>query len=183
MYSIQPSQQSLYHTQANAFPSQPKSTNNWTKVSYKPVRSSHDEIETKTEHSKGSDYILNQPSTSNFYTAQLDEKREDQQHKTCPVNMPKPPPMYINGIKNISPLINLLQQIAKQQYEIKALAENQVKVQSKISECYGTAVKTSVEKQREFHTYKLEEEISYKVVLKISTTPSTLRKSKPKLRN
>jgi hypothetical protein len=35
MYSSQPSQQSQYHTQANAFPSQPELNNNWTKVSHK----------------------------------------------------------------------------------------------------------------------------------------------------
>jgi hypothetical protein len=35
----------------------------------------------------------------------------------------------------------------------------------------------------EIHAYKIKEEISYKVVLKKCTTPSTLRKSKPKLRN
>jgi hypothetical protein len=58
--------------------------------------------------------------------------------------MPKPS-IYITGIKNISPLIHLLEQRAKQQYEIKAFADNQVKVQPKISECYGTTVKTDYE--------------------------------------
>jgi hypothetical protein len=38
--------------------------------------------------------------------------------------MPKSPPIYITDVKNISPLIQLLEQIAKQQYEIKALADN-----------------------------------------------------------
>jgi hypothetical protein len=37
--------------------------------------------------------------------------------------MPKPPPIYITDVKNISPPIQLLEQIAKQQYEIKALAD------------------------------------------------------------
>jgi hypothetical protein len=35
----------------------------------------------------------------------------------------KPPPVYITDVKNIS-LIQLLGQIANQQYEIKALADN-----------------------------------------------------------
>jgi hypothetical protein len=38
--------------------------------------------------------------------------------------MPKPPPIYITDIKNISPLLQLLEQIAKRQYEVKALADN-----------------------------------------------------------
>jgi hypothetical protein len=48
--------------------------------------------------------------------------------------MPKPPAIYITHIKNISPLIHLLEKIAKQQYEIKALADNHVTVQPKTSE-------------------------------------------------
>jgi hypothetical protein len=46
--------------------------------------------------------------------------------------MPKPSPKYRTDVKNISPLIQLLEQIAKQQYEIKALADNQFRVQYKI---------------------------------------------------
>jgi hypothetical protein len=45
-------------------------------------------------------------------------------HKASPENTPKPPPIYINGVKNTSPLIQLLEQIVKQQYKIKALADN-----------------------------------------------------------
>jgi hypothetical protein len=56
--------------------------------------------------------------------------------------------------------MQLLEQIAKQQYEIKALADNQVKVQPK------TEAKTKAEKHIEFYTYKFKEERSYRVVLK-----------------
>jgi hypothetical protein len=48
---------------------------------------------------------------------------------------------FITGVKNISPLILLLEEIAKQQYEIKALAETQVKFQPKNSAHYGIIVK------------------------------------------
>jgi hypothetical protein len=41
------------------------------------------------------------------------------------------PPIHITDIKNISPLIQLLDKIAKQQYEIIALTDNKVKVQPK----------------------------------------------------
>jgi hypothetical protein len=50
-------------------------------------------------------------------------------------------------VKNISPLTELLEDIAKQQYKFKALADNQVKFQSRISECYGTMVKRLAEKR------------------------------------
>jgi hypothetical protein len=78
--------------------------------------------------------------------------------------MPKPPPIYITDIQNISPLIQLLEQIAQQQYEIKA--GNQVKVQTKTSESYRIIIKALAEKRTHFHTYKLKDERSYRTVLK-----------------
>jgi hypothetical protein len=97
--------------------------------------------------------------------------------------MPKPPPTSITDVTNISPLLQLLEQIAKQQYKIKALADNQVNIQPKTSEFYITNIKSLAKKRPQFHTHKLKEERRYKVVLKIYTTPSTLKKSKLKLRN
>jgi hypothetical protein len=81
MYSSQHSQQSQYHTQANAFPSQQEVNNNWTKISYKRGRSAQDETEAKTKHSKESEHWLNQTSTPNRYTVLLKEESEDQWHK------------------------------------------------------------------------------------------------------
>jgi hypothetical protein len=53
-------------------------------------------------------------------------------------------------------MIQLLEQIAKEQYEIKALTDNQIKVQPKTSECSGTVVRALTERRTEFHTYKLK---------------------------
>jgi hypothetical protein len=55
-------------------------------------------------------------------------------------------------------MTHLWEQIAKEQYEIKALANNQVKVQPKTAECYSTIVKTLAERRTELDTYKLKEE-------------------------
>jgi hypothetical protein len=131
--------------------------------------------ERDAKHAKESEHWLNQTSTSNRYTALLEEESEDQQQKAGLENTPKPPPIYITDVQNISPLIQLLEQIAKQQYKIKALADFQVKVQTKASKSYRIIIKSLAEKHTGFHTYKLEEG-SYRVVLKICTTPSTLKK-------
>jgi phosphoenolpyruvate carboxylase len=79
--------------------------------------------------------------------------------------MPKPP-IYITDVKNISPLIRLLKKIAKQQFEIKALADNQVKVQPKTSESYRKIMKALAEKCMLVQAYKLKKERSYRVMLK-----------------
>jgi hypothetical protein len=84
-----------------------------TKVSYKRAGSPRDETETKAKHSKESERGLNQPSTCNRNTALLHEESEDQQHNTVPQNTPKPRPIYITGVKNISQFIQLLEQLAK----------------------------------------------------------------------
>jgi hypothetical protein len=76
-----------------------------------------------------------------------------------------------------------LEQIAKQQYEIKALAENEVQVQPKTSDCYRIAKALAV-KRTEFHTYKLKEEKSYKAVVKnmrYSINPEEIRTEIEKL--
>jgi hypothetical protein len=62
----------------------------------------------------------------------------------------------LTGAKNISPLIQLLEQIAEQQYEIKTLSHNQVNVHSEISECYGIIINAQAEKRTKFLTYKLQ---------------------------
>jgi hypothetical protein len=144
--------------------SQPE-LNNGTKVSYKRGRSTQEETEGEAKHTKDSEHWLNQ--TSSCYTTLLEEESEDQKQKAGPENTPKPP-IYITDVKNISPLIQLLEQIAKQQYKIKALADNQVKIQPKTSEFYRVIYKSKAlaEKRTEFHTWKLKEERSYRVVLK-----------------
>jgi hypothetical protein len=162
--------------------SQPELNDNWTKVSYKRGRSTQQGTEREAKHAKQSEHSLKQTSTSNRYTALLEVESEDQQQKAGPENSPKPSPIYITDVTNISPLIQLLEQIVIQQYEVKALAHNQVKVQPKTSESYRTIIKALAEKRTQFHTYKLKEERFYRVVLKICITPSTLKKSKLKLR-
>jgi hypothetical protein len=114
--------------------SQPELNDNWTKVSYERGRSTQEGNEREAKHAKESEHCLNQTSISNRYTALLEEESEDQQQKSSPENTPKPPPIYITNVTNISPLIQLQEQIAIQQYEVNALTHNQVKVQPKTPE-------------------------------------------------
>jgi hypothetical protein len=124
-------------------------------------RSSQEETQRETKHAKQSEHWPNQTSTSNRYTALLEEESEDQQQKAGPENTPKPPAIYITDVTNMSLHIQLLEQIAKQQHEVKALAHNQVKVQPKTSESYRVIIKALAEKRTQFHTYKLKEVTEY----------------------
>jgi hypothetical protein len=95
--------------------------------------------------------LFNESSTSSHYTALVEEESEDKQHIAGPENMTKPP-IYVTNVKNISPPKQLLERIAKQQYDIKAVTDNQVKVQPKIFESYRIIIKALAEKHTEFHT-------------------------------
>jgi hypothetical protein len=104
-------------------------------VSYKQSRSPNSGTVAKAKHSKESEYWLNQPATSNCSAVLQEEVSKEGQQRTRNSNTPKPPQIYVTGVQNISQMIQLLEQTAKEQYEIKALADNRVKLQPKTSEC------------------------------------------------
>jgi hypothetical protein len=95
------------------YSSQPELSSNWTKVLYKRGRSTQEETEIEAKHTKQSEHWLNQTSTSKRYQALLEEECEAQQQKAGLESTPKPPPIHITNVKNISPLILLLVQIVK----------------------------------------------------------------------
>lgn len=65
----------------------------------------------------------------------------------------KPPPIFIDKVSNIQPLIDLLNNHAKNRYEVKVLRNEQVKIQAQTSEAYSTIVKQLESKNTEFYTY------------------------------
>jgi hypothetical protein len=90
-------------------------------------------------------------------------------------------------IKSLKPVLrtrrNLLEQVAEQHYEIRALADNRVKVQPKTSDSHTTVIKTLAEKHTELHTYKLKEERRYRVVLKNMHYSINLQEIKTEIEN
>jgi hypothetical protein len=80
--------------------------------------------------------------------------------------VPKPPPIFIYGIKDIQPLTKQLNITAGNGYFMKILPNDQVKVQPKSPECFSSIIKVLAEKEFDFHTFQLKHERSYRVVLK-----------------
>ena len=162
----QPYQQPQCHTETNESQLQTNPNENWTIASHKRRRVPQDDTMLQKKQIKENAYWLDAPLTTNRFTILTDEEGNDQQHTEMIEKTPKPPPIFVYGVQNISPLIQLLDQVAKLQYEIKALNSNQVRVQPKSSEHYRIIIKALSEKHTEFHTYKLKEERGYKVVLR-----------------
>jgi hypothetical protein len=63
-------------------------------------------------------------TTHNCYSALSDYENVDHQ-KVASDSTPKPPPIFVSDVITIPPLLQMLDQIVKQSYEIKALAGNQ----------------------------------------------------------
>ena len=95
----------------------------------------------------------------------MEEGSEETQSKTQQI-APRAPPIYVAGVQNIHPLKELLLKIAGDDFELKALQGNQVKIQPKPSKKYSTIIKALAEKHTEFHTYQPKENRSFRVVLR-----------------
>jgi hypothetical protein len=104
-YSFQYTPGSLLAQSQKLYFSQPELSNNWAKVSNKRGMPTQVETERKAKHAKESEHWLNQTFTSNRYAALLEEESEYQKQKAGPENMPKPPPIYVTDVINISSLI------------------------------------------------------------------------------
>lgn len=150
---------------------QENSEGNWTEVKRERQRNSP-EMTRHLKQTKLNNYWLSQPvSTSNSF-ASLEE--EDQQETNTDLNekTTKLPPIFIDKVSNMQPLIKLLNDHANGNYETKVLRNEQVKILLKTSEVYTTIVKQLELKNTEFYTYKPKQERNFKVVLK-NMHPST----------
>jgi hypothetical protein len=61
---------------------------------------------------------------------------------------PKPPPIFISGVTNIKPLIELPNALAPNKYLVKTLSYTQVRVQPTESTVYTAIIKALMEKSR-----------------------------------
>jgi hypothetical protein len=79
---------------------------------------------------------------------------------------PKPPPIFVAGVRNINPLKELLVTVSGDDFELKVLNDNQVTVQPKSADKYRTIIHALIEKHNEFHTDQPNEERCFRTVLR-----------------
>ena len=68
--------------------------------------------------------------------------------------------------ENIQPLKTILEAIVPDQYEIKVLRADEIKIPPKNIECYCLVKKALEEKNTDFHTFRPKQERRYNVGLK-----------------
>jgi hypothetical protein len=93
----------------------------------------------------------------------METNNPESQYNRSPEHTPKPLAVYIQDVTSIPPLLQLLEQVAAHQYETRALADSQVKVQPASTDSYRAITKGLAERQTEFRTYNPKEERSYRV--------------------
>lgn len=101
-----------------------------------------------------------QPLTNNTNNAD-----EIENQGTTP-KVSKPPPIFVPEISAIQPLITILDSTAKENYYLKTVGNNQVKIQIHDVEKYRKTITALKENKVMFHTYQLKEERNYRVVIK-----------------
>ena len=119
---------------------------------------------------KKTDYWLGEAVPTNNRFSSLAEEIPMDEHTQ--LTDPKPPPIFISGVTNIKPLIELLNELAPNKYFVKTLSHDQVKVQPTESSVHTVIIKALMDRNTEFHTYKPRQDRSFRVVLK-SLHPST----------
>lgn len=78
----------------------------------------------------------------------------------------KLPPIFVDGVSNIQLLTQLLKDIAENDYDLKVLSNDQVKIQLKTDIEYTNIIKLLQSRGTEFHTYRSKQERSFTVVIK-----------------
>ncbi|MDR0318528.1 MAG: hypothetical protein LBI09_00630, partial [Nitrososphaerota archaeon] len=78
-------------------------------------------------NAKKQDYWLGGTiTTTNRFSTLFEDNIEEEDKQSTE---PKPPPIFISGVKNIKLLIELLNELAKEKYLVKTLYNDQVRVQ------------------------------------------------------
>jgi len=105
------------------------------------------------------------PVHTNKYASLSEDCSEAEGEKT-PRRPPKGPPIFVSGVQNIQPLKELLVTVTENDFELKILNRDQVKIQPSSTDKYHTIIKALAEKHTEFHTYQPKENRSFRTVLR-----------------
>lgn len=143
-----------------------QSEDGWSKVGNKRPLDSPEKPQSYKKQTTLNHYWLGNPTptTPNRFESLTVEEPQI----TIPIveKIPKPPPIFVDNVSNIQPLIKLLNEIVKDKFEIKVLNNSQVKIQPSSPEAYSIIVKQLQEKETEFYTYKPKNERSFRTILK-----------------
>lgn len=144
----------------------------WTKVPQRKRQRESPETNKAQKQKKLDAYWLSQPTPTSNSFSELDADTQDENSQKSLEKPAKAPPLYVDRVSNIQPLIKMLDEIAGDNYEVKILRNEQVRIQPKTTELYTKIVRNLQDKNTEFYTYRPKQDRNFKVVLK-NLHPST----------
>lgn len=116
------------------------------------------------------DYWLNpQPSTSSsnnrFNLLSENEDTLEALKEEVPT-IPKPPPLFVAGVRDVNPLYEVLNKAAKNNYYIKVLNSDEIKIQTNTPEAYDIIVSELNKRNTEYYSYQKKQDRAFRAVLK-----------------
>jgi hypothetical protein len=91
---------------------------------------------------------------SNRYTILTNEENTSNDNNLQKQKDPAPPPMFIPGIKNMQPLIIIIEGIARgKNYTVKVVSSDTIKIQTIELEYHKAVIDILKANKAEFHTY------------------------------
>lgn len=153
-------------------PTNNKNDQTWNTVTRKRQRNSPELNISKKRQTQIQDYWLSKPVATNNSFEELQniedtiETTNSGDENSTIVKVYKSPPIYVSGVEDISPLKTLLDKIAINDYTLKILSNNEVKILPNSSDKYLMIIEELKKKNTEFFTYQRKQDKSYKTVLR-----------------
>jgi hypothetical protein len=110
-------------------------------------------------------------STHNRYTPLLNKEVNEESpqtsiHSDAPL-IPRPPPIFVYGVKNFKAMLNDLADVAEPNtYRTTALANDTVKINANTIDTYRSLAKHMKEENIVHHTYQIKTERAYRIVIR-----------------
>jgi len=115
--------------------------------------------------------INSEINTQNCYTLLLNSQENEENPQTSTSrdtpNMPRPPPVFVYGVKNFKGMLDDLAYVAEPDtYSTTALANDTIKIGANTIDTYRSQVTHMKEEHIVHHTYQIKVERAYRIVIR-----------------
>lgn len=146
----------------------------WINVAGKRIRQSPPRVNGQpAKQSKISDYLPPVIPTGNKFSGLIVEDLPDNTQNDVAVDnveqsgqQPKPPPIIVHNVGQISSLTALLKSSGLNDFSLKTLGNDQIKIQLNCIESYRNVLKKLRENQISLHSYQYKADKPFRVVLR-----------------
>lgn len=99
-------------------------------------------------------------------TIETSNKNDQKEEIPAKNNVPKPPPLFVHGVRQIAPLTEKLKETVETRFTLKNLNDYRVKIIVENKDDYQSVVKMLTEVHAEYHSFQLKDDKCFRVVMK-----------------